>query len=261
MILKYKSFLQLGNFNESQIDENQYFSTGSYGLLESETEAPKDPRLRAYWESFSELRAKQKERIAKAITMVVGKYPFFGDFLQVSRLVWDHPQINTMATDGANIFISSKFASEHTIEQLVFVLVHEIMHITLLHHFRMDEHGAKNARKWNIAGDLEINPYCVGMGIITAQEIKEMDGLYDEKYLNTPVEQIYDKIPDPPKPPKPDSGNPPPPPPPGPIEPEVGDYVRIKKNGEFGKITAKNPDGSWKIEPATEEEVAKAMKK
>ena len=256
MILKYKNFLQLNGFKDSQIPESQYFGTDFGSLLESE-EAPKDPRLKAYWESYRELREKQIPRITRSISMVVGQYPFFGDFLQTSRLIWDHPQVQTMATDGVNIYISSKFASEHTIEQLVFVLVHEIMHITLLHHFRMEEHGAKDPEKWNIAGDLEINPYCAGMGIITADEIKAMKGLYDEKYINMPVEQIYDKIPNPPKPPKTPGGNPPPPGPPE--EPKVGDYVRIKNGGGLGKITGKNPDGSWKIDPATKEEVDAAM--
>jgi hypothetical protein len=259
MILKYNNFLNLKGFIESQIPESQYFRTGSESLFESQ-QAPKNPALKAYWESFSELRAKQIPRINIAITQVVGAFPFFGDFLQASRILWDHPRVKTMATDGINIYISSEFCAEHTIKQLTFVLVHEIMHITLLHHFRMEEHGVKNAEKWNIAGDLEINPYCTELYIganrlITAAEIKEMDGLYDEKYVKMPVEHIYDKIPDPPKPPKQD------PPPPGPPqEPKVGDYVRVKIGGGLGKITGKNSDGTWKIESVTKEEVDSVMK-
>lgn len=258
MILKYNNFLKLNGFKDSQIPESQYFGTDAGSLLESEN-VPSDPRLRAYWESHRELRERQMPRITRAIAMVVGQYPFFGDFLQTSRLIWDHPRVKTMATDGINIYISSKFASEHTIEQLVFVLVHEIMHITLLHHFRMEEHGAKNGKKWNIAGDLEINPYCAGMGIITADEIKAMDGLYDEKYINIPVEQIYDKIPEPPQDDDEDGPGTPPPPAP-PKEPKVGDYVRIKSGGGLGKITGKNSDGTWKIDPVSKEEVDAAMK-
>ena len=268
MILKYNNFLKLKGFKESQIPESQYFDTDSGNLFEAQ-EPPTNPALRAYWESFSELRAKQMPRIERAITNVVGAFPFFGDFLHDSRLLWDHPEIDTMATDGINIYISSEFCSKHTIDQLVFVLVHEIMHITLLHHFRMEEHGTKDGEKWNIAGDLEINPYCTGLmlgqsPLITPAGIKEMGGLYDEKYLNMAVEKIFDLIPNPPKKPKspkpPGGGNQPPPPPGPPEEPKIGDYVRIKSGGGLGKISGKNPDGTWKIDPATKEEVDAAMK-
>jgi len=255
-MLNYSNFLKVSNFKKSQVPESEYFR----GLvLESEENGPSDPQLRAYWEKYKDLRSKQKPRIIKAVTMVVSKLPLFGDFLQHSRFIWDHPAIKTMATDGKNIFISSEFCSRHTERQLMFVLVHEVMHITLLHHFRMADKGVKNARKWNIATDLEINPYCTEIpGLITAQEIKDMDGLYDEKFLKMPAEMIFDKLPEPPK--SDGGGDPPPPQPSEPQEPKIGDYVRLK-DGSLGRITDKNSDGSWEIVPATKEQVDTAMKR
>lgn len=139
-----------------------------------------------------------KEDIERAIALLMGRFPFFGAFIYKFRIIYvpaNDPDITTMATDGANIFINPVFASNLTDAQTVFVLCHEILHNVMLHFVRQQNKGAKDHQKWNIAADYEINPMCVDEGLITADELRnKMHGLYDEKYLDMPAEEIYDKL-------------------------------------------------------------------
>jgi predicted metal-dependent peptidase len=139
-----------------------------------------------------------KEDIERAIALLMGRFPFFGAFIYKFRIIYvpgDDPDITTMATDGANIFINPVFSASLTDAQTVFVLCHEILHNVMLHFVRQQNKGAKDHQRWNIAADYEINPMCVDEGLISAADLTgKMHGLYDEKYLDMPAEEIYDKI-------------------------------------------------------------------
>jgi hypothetical protein len=241
MILKFRNFKQLQTYNEGQE------AVRSFPLTEGFNVDPNNPR-----------QAEAAEDVDRCITKIIGKYPFYGEFVQHARILFDHPAIDTMATDGKNIFVSSEFVSNLKDAETIFVLCHEILHIVLLHHFRMDEINA-DPNKWNYAADYEINPYLISQGLLTVDELANLGkgkypGLYKDEYKDLDAETIYGMIPNPPAPkpgeePKksPD------------VEPEVGDFVIIKDDGSYGKITAKNSDGTWKIVPATEEEIDDAM--
>jgi len=198
------------------------------------------------------LRKEVQSDVSRCVSLILAKYPFFGEYLYDCRFLYDHPDINTMATDGKNIFISSKFAASLTDEQMIFILCHEILHIMLLHHLRMaNKLGSKpsgaEANKWNYAADYEINPMLVGEGLLTADEVKnDIKGLYKEEYIGKACEVIYDELP---------GGEDGQDPPPGgqdfPVN--IGYPVQLK-NGKFGKISKINADGSYEIEEITEKE-------
>ena len=139
-----------------------------------------------------------KEDIERAISLIVGKYPFFGTFIFRFRILYvpaDDPHIQTMATDGKNIFINPAFAASMTDAQTIFVLCHEILHNVMLHFLRADAKEITNHQLWNVAADLEINPMLVDEGLLSADQVKnELHGLYDEKYLDLPAETIYDQL-------------------------------------------------------------------
>ncbi len=62
--------------------------------------------------------------------------------------------IETAATDGTSIFYNPNFVAELTRAEMLFLIAHEVMHVTNAHHARM---GDRDARLWNFAADLAIN--------------------------------------------------------------------------------------------------------
>lgn len=141
-----------------------------------------------------------KEDIERACALIMGRWPFFGAFIYRFRVLYvpaDHPQIQTMATDGKNIFVNPAFALSLTDIQTVFVFCHEILHNVMLHFARGEAKGISPQQHdtWNIALDLEINPMLVDEGILSADQLKnELKGLYEEKYLDMPAEEIFDLL-------------------------------------------------------------------
>jgi predicted metal-dependent peptidase len=94
-----------------------------------------------------------KTAFAKAKTRLILDHPFFASLLLNMRLVED-ASIPTMATDGDNIYFNPAWASKHSLQELVFVFAHEVMHCVFDHMLRI---GEKNHNKWNIACDYVIN--------------------------------------------------------------------------------------------------------
>lgn len=137
-----------------------------------------------------------KEDVERAIALLMGRYPFFGAFIYKFRILYvpaDDPDIQTMATDGKNIFINPAFAKSMTDKQTIFVLCHEILHNVMLHFQRMYAKGA-DPGKWNIAADYEINPMLVDEGLLTKDEvINQLHGLYKDEYAGKSAEEIYDE--------------------------------------------------------------------
>ena len=182
--LHFESFQWLNKWKSSQ------------RLLESKTTSQDYPEL-----------DEVKEDIERAISFLMGKFPFFGAFVYRFRILYvpaNDPHIKTMATDGKNIFINPAFAKSLTDAQTVFVLCHEILHNVMLHFSRERAKGVKKHKRWNRAADYEINPMLVDEGILTAEEVtNKLRGLYDEKYAGKTAEEIYDLIGDKKMPPLP----------------------------------------------------------
>jgi len=226
----YKLFLE----NQSKVQINS-------ALLESQ-DNKKD-----------QLMVQAKEDVERAVSLIMGKYKFFGEFVYKFRFLYTY-DVDTMATDGKNIFVNPQFCSTLTDDQIVFIVCHEILHNVLVHFLRGANKGVEH-RKWNIATDLEINPMLVEEGLLTSTQVKnDIKGLYDEKYLGLPAEEIYDQLPASP------------PPPPEMMYPaEVGDVVRVTagSKGEkiYGRIDGINADGTYEISEITFDEAMDTLKK
>lgn len=197
----------------------------------------------------NQLREETKKDVSRCISLILAQYPFFGEYLIECRFLYDAPGVDTMATDGKNIFISSRFAASLSDAQMIFILCHEVLHIMLLHHLRMhNKFGAnahEHARGWNVAADHEINPMLVKEGLLTADEVKNaIKGLYDEKYIGKSAETIYNELGDDEK--GQDSPN-------SEYPVNVG-YPIETKDGKFGKITKINVNGTYEYEEITKEE-------
>ena len=126
-------------------------------------------------------------------------HPFFSTVLLNMRAV-ETKDIPTMATDGKTLFYNETFVESLTLHECVGVLIHEVMHVVLMHHIRL-RHLSDGfsvdpkaiAKKWNYATDYAINGELLdnNVGVVLPK-----GGLHDPKYAGYTAEQIYDMLPD-----------------------------------------------------------------
>jgi len=134
-----------------------------------------------------EIMSTVEERVSSARTNLILNSPFFGVLLLQMKMK-EEKSLPTMATDGKSIIYNSDFVSKLTNLELRGVLVHEVYHCIMKHHFRL---GDRNPKKANIAMDLAINPLIIEAGYTLP------DGaLIDPQYYNMNWERIYELLPD-----------------------------------------------------------------
>lgn len=73
-----------------------------------------------------------------------------------------HEVVNwgTAATDGEKYYFGAEFCASLDDDELMFICMHETLHVALMHPWRR---GTKDAKLWNIAGDAVINFMIVSM--------------------------------------------------------------------------------------------------
>jgi len=125
----------------------------------------------------------------RAKVAIVTQHPFFASILMKRKLIEDST-IPTAAVDQrGQIYYNKKFTDGLSVDQLVFLLCHEVGHVIGQHALRR---GTRHAKKWNVAGDAWINDMLKDAGI--GQFIEggvNMPGSKDET-----VDEIYNKLPD-----------------------------------------------------------------
>lgn len=125
----------------------------------------------------------------RAKVAIVTQHPFFASILMKRKLIEDNT-IPTAAVDQrGQIYYNKSFVDKLSVDELVFLLCHEVGHVIGQHTLRR---GSRNAKRWNIAGDAWINDMLKDAGV--GQFINggvDMPGSKDET-----VDQIYNKLPD-----------------------------------------------------------------
>jgi len=81
------------------------------------------------------------------------------------RFIWSE-QVPTAAADKHwRIYVNPEFAKQLTVPELGYVILHEVSHCVRAHHRRYERLPEKDAEKWGLATDAEINcsewPYLV----------------------------------------------------------------------------------------------------
>lgn len=111
------------------------------------------------WDDVKEYEVAALEKIRHAINFIISKHPVYSiPILEFGvHLHWDLPS-KTAATDFSNIYFDPRFALMLTNEELRFVLLHECLHVLLLHNNRLND---RNHEKWNEATDYAINDMLV----------------------------------------------------------------------------------------------------
>ena len=158
----------------------------------NENEAPKEDR--------HSVSAQAQRRLARARLLIVTKQPFFGNLL--SYLLTEERtdlKYKTMATDGIHLYYDPGFVMKHTDEEIMWVVVHEVMHCALKHFIRRQA----NPEIWNAAADYALNQLISDLpatcGVMLPEslggskdETKTKNGiLIKEKVVGWSAEQIY----------------------------------------------------------------------
>ena len=95
--------------------------------------------------------------------------------------------IETAATDGKSILVNRGFFEELNSSEQNALLLHEVLHLALLHCIRR---GSRDAWFWNVAADIVVNDL-----ITRNTSFKLPKGAIKEpKYADQSVEEIYEKI-------------------------------------------------------------------
>ncbi|SVD77611.1 uncharacterized protein METZ01_LOCUS430465, partial [marine metagenome] len=91
--------------------------------------------------------------ITKSILQIRKECSFFGALMLFAKIILSK-EIATAATDGRTIFINDKFLSALKSSEQNALLLHEVLHMALLHCIRI---GSRDPMIWNIAADIVVN--------------------------------------------------------------------------------------------------------
>jgi predicted metal-dependent peptidase len=126
----------------------------------------------------------------KAVAKLILDHPFFAT-LYLRLKVSPEPRIETAGINNKQLLYNPDWVAKFSVNELVFILAHEIMHLAMMHPMRL---GARNPEKANVAGDYAINLILKDCNLTMPNE-----GLIDQKY-RTPegnvlaMEQIYTRL-------------------------------------------------------------------
>lgn len=126
---------------------------------------------------------------AKIALMAKPDTAFFTTIVFSLKLLWDWIR-PTAATDGTSIWVNPEFFMSLQPDERVSLLVHEAMHVALLHILRL---GDRDHKKWNIACDHYINLMLIERGFKIPR-----NWLADPQYKGLSADEIYALLPDPP---------------------------------------------------------------
>jgi hypothetical protein len=198
----------------------------------------------------------------------------------------DHPSIQTMATDGVHLFINPFFGASLTLDEFIFVILHEVLHNQWLHFYRQTHPSKKLSKElqhtlWNIATDLEINPRLERNPALEGKIYK--DGLFLDKPISQASDYIFkstewkhengalmaadhmfmklidimERHTEEEKEKEEEGGQQEDM---GPADLKVGDIIHDKASGKFGKITNEDGNGDFEMTEMTNEEVISELK-
>lgn len=141
-------------------------------------------------------------KIKKARLSLLFNQPFWGNLVMALPLQEENTWCTTAAVDGRYIYWNREFFSGLTVDEIIFVLAHEICHVVYAH---LGRRNHRDPMLWNMASDLVIN------GMLTQEKLGTMPmkpvmvtdgehkgsqrvGLYDVKYVGWTSEAVYDDL-------------------------------------------------------------------
>lgn len=135
------------------------------------------------------------DKIIAARLRLLFREPFFGNLatrLTLVELTDTDSWCKTAATDGRRLYYNTNFFEKLSIDNIVFVLAHEVLHIVFDHieRFRNYSHRTyADIKRINAACDYVVNECLIKNKIGT--EIPNFNSYHDKKYYGMNAEQIY----------------------------------------------------------------------
>jgi len=127
-----------------------------------------------------------KETITKCTLQVREECQFFGALMLFAEIK-ETKQFDTAATDGKHIFVNEKFLLGLTSKQQNALILHEVLHMALLH---VTRRGTRDVKFWNIAADIVVN----NLILENTKFSLPKNAIVEAKYRDYSVEEIYEKI-------------------------------------------------------------------
>ena len=153
-------------------------------------------------------RSPVETKLKQAKIKLLFNQPFFGTLVMHLPLV-DATQSGwcpTAAVDGRNIYYNSEFLKKLDVDEIQFVLCHEILHVAF-DHFGRRSH--RDPSWWNMANDYVINAALIKdkVGKMPTERVPVEDtdasgkkttaqrvGLYDARYEGWTSEAVYEDL-------------------------------------------------------------------
>ncbi len=126
--------------------------------------------------------------LERAKANLVYRHPFFASILMRRPMIAD----DTIPTAGVDkrgqIYYNPKFIETLSLEQAIFLMAHEVMHVVAQHAMRL---GSRDHLRWNIAGDMWIND------ILKADNIGQMiaGGVDAPGSKEKTTDELYNSLP------------------------------------------------------------------
>ena len=124
--------------------------------------------------------------ISKCILQIRKDSPFFASLMLFAPII-ESQSIDTAATDGKNILINNKFFSSLNSSEQNAVMLHEVLHLALLHVFRMNN---RDSEVWNIAADIVVNDL---IDLNTSFTLPK-GAIRDKSFRKKSVEYVYEQL-------------------------------------------------------------------
>lgn len=134
---------------------------------------------------------KASDKITKAKVKLILNSPFFATLVLKMEYIEDS-SILTAATNGKKIKYNPTFIDSLSLEETEGVLVHEVLHVALMHHTRRQN---RDAEKWNIACDFPINEMTVASNFKLPAGGLMPTGKFSS-FANKSAEEIFSLLPD-----------------------------------------------------------------
>ena len=147
------------------------------------------------------------KKISQARIKLLFGNPFFGNLTMHLKLIdaTDAGWCPTAAVDGRNIFYNRDFFGDLDVDEIQFVLCHEVLHVAF-DHFGRRSH--RDPEWWNMSNDFVINGVLVQdkIGKMPTKKVTDANvkndkgesaqrvGLYDAKYVGWSSEAVYDDL-------------------------------------------------------------------
>lgn len=145
------------------------------------------------------------QKISRARIKLFFDQPFFGNLVMGMPLVdaTDFGWCPTAAVDGRNIYYNRTFFKSLDLQEIIFVLCHEVLHVAYDH---LGRRSHRDPEWWNMANDYVINALLTHekIGSMPTKPVEDPSkkggatsqrvGLYNAKYHNWHSEKVYEDL-------------------------------------------------------------------